>query len=365
MCVRGRPLPTRPDAENPYLSEDARRVLAEETEEARLVVEEENGSDEESDAPPYPPMPPGANETHHHSWQSVNLHTHHHRHPPPPSVPPLHSPPHNPNAPGAYDPCVGKGTPKATVSCFPRPPSPPPSPGPPPYPPMLPLASVPPFSPQDLGGILSGSLTNERCEPQVVCCVSHALFHPFIPPPPAETPRRPVKAPTAPCECTMYRCGCEMRDSCQPTNKQNTAAAVRSEEGSAQPGPSTPKAQLVPLWRTRPDAKWRIRVANYDEHWADARTGAERVRSKEGYELMAAMFAFGGVGVVMGVMHWSKQQRSHALKYSALQDTGVPQSDVRVAGYGALSDNAAPHLPPAQNDDIWGRASYQEPDQAL
>jgi hypothetical protein len=239
---------THTDAENPYLSEDARRVLAEETEEARLVVEEENGSDEESDAPPYPPMPPGANETHHHSWQSVNLHTHHHRHPPPPSVPPLHSPPHNPNAPGAYDPCVGKGTPKATVSCFPRPPSPPPSPGPPPYPPMLPLASVPPFSPQDLGGILSGSLTNE---------------------------------------------------------------------------------------------------------------------SKEGYELMAAMFAFGGVGVVMGVMHWSKQQRSHALKYSALQDNGVPKSDVRVAGYGALSDNAAPHLPPAQNDDIWGRASYQEPDQAL
>lgn len=104
---------------------------------------------------------------------------------------------------------------------------------------------------------------------------------------------------------------------------------------------------------------------NYDEHRADARTGVERVRSKEGYELMAAMFAFGGVGVVMGVMHWSKQQRSHGLKYSALRDDGVPMNEVRAAGYGALSASGAPDLPPAQDDDVWGRVSYQEPDQAL
>jgi len=174
MCLRGRPLSTGPDAENPYLSEDARRVLAEEAEDAEdaedaeLEEAEEYGSDLDSDAPPYPPMPPGANETHHHGMRIGRMFRR--RHPPPPHVPPLHSPPRNPNAPGAYDPCVGKGTPKATVSCFPRPPSPPPSPYPPPYPPMLPLASVPPFSPQDLGGILSGSLANERCDP-----TSHVL----------------------------------------------------------------------------------------------------------------------------------------------------------------------------------------------
>jgi len=104
---------------------------------------------------------------------------------------------------------------------------------------------------------------------------------------------------------------------------------------------------------------------NYDEHRTDARTGLERMRSKEGYELMAAMFAFGGVGVVMGVMHWSKQQRSHGLKYSALRDDGVPMNEVRSARYGALSDSGAPDLPPTQDDDVWGRASYQEPDQAL
>lgn len=179
------------------MSEDARRVLAEEAEEAGLEEEDEYGSDVDSDAPPYPPLPPGANETHHHGMRIGRMFRR--RHPPPPHVPPLHSPPRNPNAPGAYDPCVGKGTPKATVSCFPRPPSPPPSPYPPPYPPMLPLASVPPFSPQDLGGILSGSLTNERCDPRLVCCLCLCSLPPVHPLP--RLPRHAAQAPTAVCEC--------------------------------------------------------------------------------------------------------------------------------------------------------------------
>jgi hypothetical protein len=92
-----------------------------------------------------------------------------------------------------------------------------------------------------------------------------------------------------------------------------------------------------------------------------------RSGSKEGYELMAAMFAFGGVGVVMGVMHWTKQQRSSGHMYSALRDDGVPMKEVRGAGYGALGGDAGESpLPQPAHDDVWGRtSSYQEAAQAL
>jgi hypothetical protein len=162
------------DAENPYLTEDARRVLAEEAlledqlssdSDMEWVADSDQPEDGAEDADPAfttnPNVGPG-NATEHHGFTG---HMSRRRHPPPPHVPPLHNPPHNPNAPGAYDPCVGKFGPHPTVSCFPRPPSPPPNPFPPPYPPMMPLASVPPFSPQDLGGILSGSIAGERYAP--------------------------------------------------------------------------------------------------------------------------------------------------------------------------------------------------------